>query len=72
MQCSVHYRKGRVMTKPIPEGYHTLTPYLAVDDASAAPYHLTDFGGPVRRPSVFSAPSSCRMWNCGRATAGGG
>jgi hypothetical protein len=24
------------MTKPIPEGYHTLTPYLAVDDASAA------------------------------------
>jgi PhnB protein len=23
-------------TKPIPEGYHTLTPYLAVDDASEA------------------------------------
>jgi PhnB protein len=23
-------------TKPIPEGYHTITPYLAVDDASAA------------------------------------
>jgi PhnB protein len=23
-------------TKPIPEGYHTITPYLAVDDAAAA------------------------------------
>ena len=23
-------------TKPIPEGYHTITPYLAVDDASEA------------------------------------
>ncbi|NUR75053.1 MAG: VOC family protein, partial [Thermoleophilia bacterium] len=22
--------------KPVPEGYHTVTPYLAVDDASAA------------------------------------
>src|SRR5215208_7569481 len=28
---------GELMaTKPIPEGYHTLTPYLAVDDAAKA------------------------------------
>ena len=33
------------MTKPIPEGYHTLTAYLAVDDAAAAiDYYARAFG----------------------------
>ena len=33
------------MTKPIPEGYHTLTTYLAVDDAAAAiDYYKRAFG----------------------------
>jgi PhnB protein len=32
-------------TKPIPEGYHTVTPYLAVDDAAAAiEYYAKAFG----------------------------
>ena len=32
-------------TKPIPEGYHTATPYLAVDDAAAAiEYYTKAFG----------------------------
>jgi PhnB protein len=32
-------------TKPIPEGYHTVSPYLAVDDAARAiEYYETAFG----------------------------
>jgi PhnB protein len=32
-------------TKPIPEGYHTVTPYLAVDDAARAiEYYTRAFG----------------------------
>jgi PhnB protein len=32
-------------TKPIPEGYHTVTPYLAVDDAARAiEYYARAFG----------------------------
>jgi len=32
-------------TKPIPEGYHTVSPYLAVDDAARAiEYYLKAFG----------------------------
>ena len=36
-------------TKPIPEGYHTVTPYLAVDDAAAAiEYYKRVFGAKER------------------------
>ncbi len=36
-------------TKPIPEGYHTLTPYLAVDDAvEAIEYYKRAFGAKER------------------------
>jgi PhnB protein len=36
-------------TKPIPEGYHTITPYLAVDDAvQAIEYYKTAFGAKER------------------------
>jgi PhnB protein len=36
-------------TKPIPEGYHTVTPYLAVDDAAAAiEYYKKAFGAKER------------------------
>jgi len=35
--------------KPIPEGYHTVTPYLALDDAAAAiEYYKTAFGAKER------------------------
>lgn len=35
--------------KPIPEGYHTVTPYLAVDDAAAAiEYYKKAFGATER------------------------
>ena len=35
--------------KPIPEGYHTVTPYLAVDDAAAAiGYYTKAFGAKER------------------------
>jgi PhnB protein len=35
--------------KPIPEGYHTVTPYLAVDDAAAAiEYYKKAFGAKER------------------------
>jgi PhnB protein len=35
--------------KPVPEGYHTLTPYLAVDDASAAiDFYQRAFGAKER------------------------
>jgi PhnB protein len=35
--------------KPVPEGYHTVTPYLAVDDASAAiEYYKKAFGAKER------------------------
>jgi len=35
--------------KPIPEGYHTVTPYLALDDAAAAiEYYKTAFGARER------------------------
>jgi PhnB protein len=39
-------------TKPIPEGYHTVTPYLAVDDAAAAIEYYT---------KVFGAKETVRM-----------
>jgi len=36
-------------TKPIPEGYHTVTPYLAVDDAaSAIEFYKRAFGAKER------------------------
>jgi PhnB protein len=36
-------------TKPIPEGYHTVSPYLAVEDASAAiEYYKRAFGAKER------------------------
>ena len=36
-------------TKPIPEGYHTITPYLAVDDAvEAIEYYQKAFGAKER------------------------
>jgi PhnB protein len=36
-------------TKPIPEGYHTITPYLSVDDAAAAiEYYTKAFGAKER------------------------
>jgi PhnB protein len=36
-------------TKPIPEGYHTVTPYLAVDDAAEAiEYYRKAFGAEER------------------------
>ena len=41
-------------TKPIPEGYHTITPYLAVDDASKAiEFYKRAFGAKeeVRMPT---------------------
>ena len=35
--------------KPVPEGYHTVTPYLAVDDAAAAiDYYKKAFGATER------------------------
>ena len=39
-------------TKPIPEGYNTVTPYLSVDDAAAAIEYYTQ---------VFGAKESVRM-----------
>ena len=37
------------MPQPVPEGYHTLSPYLAVDDASAAiEYYQRAFGAKER------------------------
>lgn len=37
------------MTQPIPEGYHTVTPYLAVDDATAAiDFYQRAFGAKER------------------------
>jgi PhnB protein len=42
-------------TKPIPEGYHTVTPYLAVDDAAEAiAYYTKAFGANER--SRMEAP----------------
>jgi PhnB protein len=42
-------------TKPIPEGYHTVTPYLAVDDAAEAiEYYTKAFGAKER--SRMEAP----------------
>ena len=35
--------------KPVPDGYHTVTPYLAVDDAAAAiEYYVKAFGAEER------------------------
>jgi PhnB protein len=42
-------------TKPIPEGYHTLTPYLAVDDAERAIDFYTQAFGATER-SRMEAP----------------
>jgi PhnB protein len=41
--------EGDMATKPIPEGYHTVTPYLAVDDAAEAiEYYKKAFGATER------------------------
>jgi PhnB protein len=41
--------EGTMATKPIPEGYHTITPYLAVDDAAEAiEYYKEAFGAKER------------------------
>jgi PhnB protein len=45
------HEKGRktMAVKPIPEGYHTVTPYLAVDDAAEAiEYYKNAFGAKER------------------------
>ena len=42
-------------TKPIPEGYHTVTPYLAVDDAAEAIAYYTKVFGAKER-SRMEAP----------------
>jgi PhnB protein len=40
---------GSMAVKPIPEGYHTVTPYLAVDDAAEAiEYYTKAFGAKER------------------------
>jgi PhnB protein len=42
-------------TQPIPEGYHTISPYLAVDDASAAiEFYKRAFGATER--SIMPGP----------------
>jgi PhnB protein len=45
-----HEREAKTMAvKPIPDGYHTVTPYLAVDDAAAAiAYYEKAFGAKER------------------------
>jgi PhnB protein len=37
------------MTKPVPAGYHTVTPYLALDDAASAIEFYTDAFGASER-----------------------
>ena len=50
--------------QPVPEGYHTLTPYLAVDDAAKAiEYYKKAFGAKERvrmdgRTARSATPSS--------------
>src|SRR5438309_11708050 len=40
---------GAMAVKPVPEGFHTVTPYLAVDDASAAiEFYKRAFGATER------------------------
>ena len=51
--------------KPVPDGYHTVTPYLAVDDAAAAiEYYVKAFGaeerGRMEAPDGRSATPSWR------------
>jgi PhnB protein len=51
--------------KPIPEGFHTVTPYLAVDDASAAiEFYKRAFGATsgcgCRRPAARSGTPRSR------------
>jgi PhnB protein len=44
------------MTKPIPEGYHTITPYLAVDNAKdAIEFYKRAFGATER--SIMPGPN---------------
>jgi PhnB protein len=44
----------QVMTQPIPEGYHTLTPCLVVEDGLAAlEFYERAFGATVRRKLVM-------------------
>jgi len=46
------------MPKPIPEGYHSVTPYLVVDDANAAiKFYERAFGAVSKYGSVTP---SCR------------
>src|SRR5438105_1675120 len=44
--------RAHMATKPVPEGYHSVTPYLAVDDAAAAIEYYT---------KAFGAKESVRM-----------
>ena len=51
--------------QPVPEGYHTVTPYLAVDDATAAiDFYQRAFGAKERaawpRPTARSDTRSSR------------
>jgi PhnB protein len=42
-------KEGAVAVQPVPEGYHTVTPYLAVDDAAEAiEYYKKAFGAKER------------------------
>jgi PhnB protein len=45
MRAAASGDEGREMAQPIPEGYNTVSPYLAVDDAEAAiDYYKKAFG----------------------------
>jgi len=61
---------GGTVTKPVPEGYHTVSPYLAVEDAvRAIDYYVKAFGakevvrmnGPMARSDTRSCRSATRM-----------
>ena len=43
-------------TQPIPEGYSTISPYLAVDDAAEAIAYYKKASAP-RRPSAWTRPT---------------
>jgi PhnB protein len=47
--ASDYVKEEPMAVKPIPDGYHTVTPYLAVDDAAGAiEYYKTVFGAKER------------------------
>ena len=56
------------MPKPIPEGYHSVTPYLVVDDANAAiKFYERAFGATEKFGCRWATASA--MPNCRSATA---